>query len=230
VAVLEGHAGTRVVTFTVRLSATLSQAASASYATANGTATAGSDYQTASGTVTVPAGSNTATINVNVIGDTAAEAEPRETFLVNLSSPVRAALTRSQGQAVIIDDEAARYYALAPCRVLDTRNSPGPSGGPAMAAGSTRQFPVAGVCGVPTNARAVATTVTTTAQTAGGNLRMYPAPGPLPPTSAISFAANRARANNAIVTLGQDGRIAITADLPGGQQTHVIVDVAGYFR
>lgn len=228
IAVLEGQAGTRTVTFTVRLAATLTQAASASYATANGTATAGTDYVATSGTVTIAAGATSATIVVSMMGDTAVES--RETFFVNLTNPVRAALADAQGQATIIDDEAARYYALPPCRIIDTRGAPGPSGGPAMTAGSTRHFPVAGLCGAPATAGAVGLIVTTTAETSFGNLRVYPAPGPLPSTSTISFAANKARANNGIVTLGQNGQISVTCDMAPGNQTHVIVDLMGYFQ
>ena len=227
VAVLEGPPGTRMVTFTVRLSATLTQAVSASYATANGTATAGVDYQAASGTVTIPAGSTSATINVSVVGDTTAEPEPREHFFVNLSNPTRAALVKAQGRATIIDDEAARYFALPPCRILDTRNPPTPP----LTSGSTRPVQVTGRCGVPPEARAAALNVTAAAPTGSGNLRLYAAPGPAPLTSVLNFAADKPRANNAIVTIGQDGQVTVMCDLfLSIGQTHVVIDVMGYFR
>ena len=56
------------------------------YATANGTATAGSDYTALPATqADVPAGTPTAPVTVTVIGDTASE--PNETFAVNLTAP-----------------------------------------------------------------------------------------------------------------------------------------------
>jgi hypothetical protein len=229
VAVMEGQSGTRTAVFTVRLSATLSQPVTVNYATAaTGTATAGTDYLAASGTLTIAAGATSALINVTVIGDTAQE--PRETFFVNLTNPMRAALADGQGQGTIIDDETTKYYTLAPCRIVDTRNPPGPSGGPAMAAGSARSFPVTGLCGIPASARSVALIITTTGSTSNGNLRVYPAPGPAPTTSAASFSANIPRANNGIVALGQDGQIGVTCDMLPGNQTHVVLDVMGYFQ
>ncbi len=67
------------------LSAASTSPVSATYATANGTATAGSDYAATGGSVTFPAGSTSQTLTVTVNGDTTVE--PNETFLVNLSGP-----------------------------------------------------------------------------------------------------------------------------------------------
>lgn len=75
-----------------------------SYATADGTATAGSDYTAASGTATIPAGSTTTTITVSVIGDTTNE--PDETFTVTLSSPVNATIATATGTGTILNDDA----------------------------------------------------------------------------------------------------------------------------
>ena len=41
------------------------------------------------------------------------------------------------------------YYAVTPCRAVDTRNANGPLGGPIMNANTTRSFPLAGECGLP---------------------------------------------------------------------------------
>ena len=90
VTVTEGNAGTTAAVVTARLSQPSAQPVTASFATANGTATAGSDYQAATGTVTFPAGTVSRTIGVNVIGDAAVE--PDETFVLNLTAPVGATL------------------------------------------------------------------------------------------------------------------------------------------
>jgi hypothetical protein len=222
IAVMEGQSGTRSATFTVMLSEPRPHPVTVGYATANGTALAGSDYAAASGVLTFPADTTSRTVDVAVIGDTASE--PRETFFVNLSGAAGAAIGDPQGQATIVDDEASGYFPLDPCRVADTRTSP-----PPLAGGTSRNFPVGGVCGVPLNARAVALVVTTTGQTGLGNLRIYPAPGPPPLANVINFSAAKARASNTIVPLGQDGQVGVHCDMAAGH-THVILDVMGYFQ
>jgi hypothetical protein len=126
----------------------------------------------------------------------------------------------------------ARFHAVAPCRVADTRLPDAPGGGPALAANTSRDFPAGGACGVPADARAVALNVTTTGQTEPGNLRLHAAGAPLPLASAINFTAQRPRANNAVVPLGLGGAVAARCDMAAGSagRTHVVLDVFGYFR
>jgi probable HAF family extracellular repeat protein len=101
--VSEGNTGTRPITFTVSLSAAYDVPVTVSYATANGSATAGSDYQAASGTLTIPAGQTSGTITVEVSGDRLAE--PNETFFVNLTNPSYGVISDAQGVGTILDDE-----------------------------------------------------------------------------------------------------------------------------
>ena len=124
------------------------------------------------------------------------------------------------------------FYTVTPCRVADTRNPLGPSGGPFLEANSTRAFPVGGLCGVPLDARAVAIILTVVQQTEVGNLRVYPADDALPTASAINFVPGRARANNAILKLGTGGRINVQCDMAPGStgHTHFLFDVFGYFK
>jgi probable HAF family extracellular repeat protein len=102
--VVEGHTGTRSITFTVTLSNSSGLPITLSYATANGTAVAGNDYQATSGSVTFDPGQTSKTISVLVTGDRAGE--PNETFMVNLSLASGNAIV-ADGQAVgtIQDDE-----------------------------------------------------------------------------------------------------------------------------
>ena len=84
--VTEGDSGTsQNMTFTVRLSAPLQQAASISYATADVTANKGYDYTATSGVLTFNAGETVKTFNVQILGDNFNE--PTETFKVNFSNP-----------------------------------------------------------------------------------------------------------------------------------------------
>ena len=96
------------------------------YTTADGTATAGSDYVTTSGTLTFAAGSTTQTVNVPVIGDTLDEAD--ETFLVNLSAPVNAALgTPSQGVGTITDNDTTPTLRIAPTSMTEGNTGTSPA-------------------------------------------------------------------------------------------------------
>jgi hypothetical protein len=127
---------------------------------------------------------------------------------------------------------AVHFFALAPCRVADTRGPNGPSGGPALQANSTRSFPAGGLCNIPSDARAVAITLTAVQETEAGDLRLFAAGAPLPTASTINFRAGKARANNAIVGLGTSGQISVRCDMSAGSSgsTHFLFDVTGYFR
>jgi hypothetical protein len=120
---------------------------------------------------------------------------------------------------------ASDYYTLDPCRVIDTRS------GPALLSGVAREVDVAGLCGIPADATAVALNVTVIGATSSGNLSLYPADQTPPIASMINFAAAISRANNAILALPNDGSGTLAA-LPfvsGGGSMHVLLDVSGYF-
>ena len=118
VAQAEGNSGTSTYTFTATLSAASGLAASANYATANGTATtADGDYTAASGAITFPAGTTTQTIAVTVAGDAKYEAD--ETFAVNLSSLSGIASVTTQGAGTITNDDAAPTVALNDVTIVE---------------------------------------------------------------------------------------------------------------
>jgi glucose/arabinose dehydrogenase len=131
------------------------------------------------------------------------------------------------GRIFRIAGPSSKYNTVAPCRVLDTRTSGG-----ALASGAERLVPVAGTCGVPASARAVALNVTVTGATGAGYVSVYPGNAPIPATSTVNFAAGQTRANNAVTRLSTDGqgRIKAFAVLTGPGAVHFIVDVAGYFE
>lgn len=87
----------------MQLSAPSTEPVSVGYSTADGTATAGSDYQATSGTLTFAPGDTSKTFTVLVNGDRLAE--PNETFVINLSSPINATIADGQGVGTIVDDE-----------------------------------------------------------------------------------------------------------------------------
>ncbi|MBK5967064.1 hypothetical protein CCR95_24095 [Thiocystis minor] len=99
----EGQSGSGAATFLATLSAPSVSTVTVKYATANGTAMAGSDYAATSGTLTFSPGQTSKPFSVNVMGDTAKEAN--ETFAVNLSAPSNATLFDSQGVGTILNDD-----------------------------------------------------------------------------------------------------------------------------
>lgn len=103
VSVVEGNSGNRNLSFAVSLSNPSTQTITVSYATANGTATAGSDYTTANGTLTFNAGQTSKTVSVSVRGDRTVE--PDETFFLNLSNATNATIADAQGIGTITNDE-----------------------------------------------------------------------------------------------------------------------------
>ena len=106
VTIAEGNAGTSIATFTVTRTGGTA-AFDLTYATADGTATAGSDYVAQpSGTVSFAAGDLTKTISVTINGDTTVE--PDETYFVNLLSATNGGtIVKSQGLGTIANDDAA---------------------------------------------------------------------------------------------------------------------------
>jgi N-acetylneuraminic acid mutarotase len=100
---VEGNAGTTNAVFAVSLSAPSPLTVQVSYATANATAAAGSDYDAASGVLTFAPGVTSQTIAVTVIGDLTFEAD--ETFSVQLSNPINAALGADVATGTILNDD-----------------------------------------------------------------------------------------------------------------------------
>ena len=103
VTVTEGDSGTTSATFTVTLAPASGQNVSVDYSTADGTATAPADYAATSGTLTFAPGQTTRTATVQVAGDMLDELD--ETFTVNLSDAVNAAIADGIGLGTILDDD-----------------------------------------------------------------------------------------------------------------------------
>ena len=95
-----------VLEFVVSLSAASSKTVTVSYATADGTATAGSDYTGASGVLTFAAGvTESQTIEVQITDDAADDEVEAETFMVRLSGATNAELAVASGTGTIDDDD-----------------------------------------------------------------------------------------------------------------------------
>jgi cysteine-rich repeat protein len=104
VAIAEGNSGTRLATFTVKLSQVSGAPVTYNIATANSTASAGSDYVAGSlSGQSIPAGQLSKTFSVTINGDTALEAN--EAFSVNVSGAVGATVFDGQALGTILNDE-----------------------------------------------------------------------------------------------------------------------------
>lgn len=126
-----------------------------------------------------------------------------------------------------------QFSSVAPCRVVDTRNPTGPNGGPALASDTTRSFPIVGLCGVPSTARAVTLNVTVVTPTHFGFLTIWPNGITMPLVSTLNFTGTEgAVANGAIVPLGTDGsaQLSVQAGMGAPGAAHLILDVTGYFQ
>src|SRR5215204_10380 len=101
--VVEGNSGTTQATFVVALSGPTSQSVSVSFATSNGTATAGSDYIATSGALAFAPGEVEKPVVVLVNGDTVDETQ--ETFFLDISNVQNATVSSSRGTGFIVDDD-----------------------------------------------------------------------------------------------------------------------------
>ncbi|HVT19330.1 MAG TPA: hypothetical protein VHQ90_24515 [Thermoanaerobaculia bacterium] len=122
------------------------------------------------------------------------------------------------------------FFTVTPCRLLDTRNSFGPYGGPAVPPGGQRVVVFAGRCGIPASAKAVSLNVTVAKVPAPGLLTFFPGNATPTATSTINFAAGQTRANNAVLLLASSGSGTLAVLNSSGSAVPLVIDVNGYFQ
>jgi hypothetical protein len=122
-----------------------------------------------------------------------------------------------------------QFHPLTPCRVADTRvgaGFTGSQGPPYLSGGTSRNFQVAGLCGVPVTAAAYSLNVTVVPRTdALGYLTTWPTGQAKPWASTLNSPAGTVVANASLVPAGTSGEIAIYAS----DATDVLFDINGYF-
>jgi hypothetical protein len=152
-----------------------------------------------------------------------------------MKNSVWALFASSVFAAGLVSQEAAaqsgvQYYAVTPCRSVDTRLG----FGGIVPAAVQRDFTMKGVCSVPVNAQAVSLNVTIVGPSQGGFFSLWPVGGPFPVVSTINFVAGEpAIANGAIVPIATGAGADLSTaygTASGGGTTHVVIDITGYFR
>jgi len=180
---------------------------------------------------------NPSPVNPDAVNNVEQVILPAGTFTVGAGIIVSVTGTNipsgSQDFSVFIDnatEPATTLTTMSPCRLIDTRNPPGPLGGPALSANMTRTFTVWNNCGVPTSAKSVVVNATVTQTGADGTLRLFPGGIQPPLVGVVYYSAGQTRADNSIVALGGSGTIAARPDQTAGTTTQLILDVVGYYQ
>jgi hypothetical protein len=120
------------------------------------------------------------------------------------------------------------FVAVAPCRVVDTRNVAGPYGGPALATNVVRPFDIDnGPCpGLPLGIEAYSLNFGAILPPADGFLTAWPTGTAQPLVSQLNLVGGEVVANAAIVPAGTGGSINVLVNIG---PTHIYIDINGYF-
>jgi uncharacterized repeat protein (TIGR03803 family) len=123
-----------------------------------------------------------------------------------------------------------QFYTLPPCRLVDTRGSNGPLGGPRLQAQEPRDFPLLNSSCIPSglNIAAYSLSFTAVPNPAGqqlGYLTVWPKDESQPTVSTLNNPTATVVANAAIVPAGTGGDIEVYAY----DTTDLLIDIDGYF-
>jgi len=118
------------------------------------------------------------------------------------------------------------FYPVAPCRLVDTRNTAGALGGPSLVGNATRTFPIlSSPCGIPATAKAYSLNLTSVPKGSLGFLSTWPAGQTIPLVSTLNATTGAVTANAAIVPSGTNGDISVFVT----NDSDLVVDINGYF-
>jgi hypothetical protein len=143
------------------------------------------------------------------------------------SDPTHVVLDLSGYFVPATDPAALAYYSIPPCRVADTRNTAGPLGGPALAAGQSRSFAIqtAAACNIPATAQAYSLNLAAVPRGPLGYLTAWPTGHTQPVVASLNAPTGTITANAAIVPAGTNGSI----DVFVSDTTDLVIDINGYF-
>ena len=124
------------------------------------------------------------------------------------------------------NDPGARFTALKPARILDTRNGTGGFSAP-VGAGATISPKVTGVGGVPaTGVSTVVLNVTVTQPSTASYLTVFPAGTTRPNTANLTYGAGQTVTNLVMAKVGSDGKVSVYNH---AGTSHVVFDVVGWY-
>jgi uncharacterized repeat protein (TIGR03803 family) len=162
--------------------------------------------------VIIPAGSSSGSVSVFVTNTT------------NVVLDINGYFIPSSGSTLA-------FYPITPCRVVDTRGTDGPLGGPYLTHGQERDFPLLESSCIPSGAevKAYSLNFTVVPKTSGGvaYLTVWPQGQSKPLVSTLNDLTDTIVANAAIVPAGTGGEGGV-ATYPSND-TDLVVDINGYF-
>ncbi len=151
-------------------------------------------------------------------------------YRVQLTTTDEFGASRTDVQWRKVDYTPAGYTAIAPTRILDSRQPGGryPRLGPGETIDLDLRNRVSGSAGtlVPPGATAVVLNLTATEGTADSHLDVYPSAAARPTTSNVNFGPGQDVANLVTVPIGPDGRVVVRNN---AGYVHTVADVLGYF-
>jgi hypothetical protein len=111
------------------------------------------------------------------------------------------------------------FYPVAPCRVADSR------GGNFLPAGQESDFPVSGLCNIPSGAMGYSLNLTAIPRGPLGFLTVWPVGQSQPNVSTLNSYSGTVVANAAMVGAGNGGEVAIYPS----NDTDLVIDIDGYY-
>jgi alpha-tubulin suppressor-like RCC1 family protein len=145
-------------------------------------------------------------------------------------------LSNASGTNLLIDvsgyysakdgNAGSRFSFTAPTRILDTRSGTGAPKAQ-LGDGQSINVKVAGIAGVPADAKAVTLTLTAVAPSASGYMTVWPSGSEKPVVSNINYAGGVNIANQVTAPIGADGSISL---FNAGSKTDAIFDIIGYYK
>jgi hypothetical protein len=118
------------------------------------------------------------------------------------------------------------FYTMQPCRIVDTRNSPGPFGGPILGAQEARTFLAPwSSCSIPVSAKAYSLNATAVPPAPVGFLTLW-GDGGMPNVSTLNSSDGAIVPNAVVLPIGPNGSISAFVS----NASHLILDIDGYFQ
>ena len=125
----------------------------------------------------------------------------------------------------VTDTTALAFFPITPCRIADTRTAAGALGGPSLAGGKSRTFPIRSACSLPATAQAYSLNFAAVPPASLGYVTAYPTGQSRPAVASLNALTGTVTANAVIVPAGTGGSVDVFAS----DNTNLVIDINGYF-